>query len=1079
MSSGNQAARVAAVLENVQLAALQPVLTRFAPDLVVQCVANGELTADWNADGMAPAGSLQGNLQLHQLLVRSPEMIGTDEMRIEEVNSKLDLSLGSGRLQVAVMTLTSAVAAFDASGEISFPRLQQLLQQTTPASWKELAEAFAEDDWQARSNLDLSRLAALLPETLRIREGLSITSGTVRVAARSQQIDGRRIWTGQADATSLSATDGNQRLTWDRPVQAGVRIRREGGALVIDALQCRSDFLQLTGRGDASTATFDLNCDLDEFARELGRFVDLADIRIAGRLQGKATTEYAREQSSFRAHGAMQVEQFDLQLPGSLPWQEEELNVRFSAEGTGTPTGGLEQLETASLEVTERQDRFNISLLEPFRWQDSTAQARLSLALKGNLDRWTRRLRPFVPLEGLLAGGTADIRGNITLQPALAPVTVSFTDVTGDIASMKLHGYGLYLEDPQVRVVTSGTWNQETGVLASPLTTWASSAVSARADNLLVVLDGSPLPRISGAVAFRGGLDRLQAWFNPPSVPVTTRLEGLVNGQMQARHSGGMTRGRWDISIEKLGMLSLSDGVAARNPAAGAVPGGFPAQPVGYSRQWEPLWQETAPVRIRGEGSHETATGTIQLTSMEVTADAATLTASGSVAEMETRMLADLSGNISYDLAAISRRFPGLADSGVRIEGQQRRSFRLQGPLASATITTPAGISSGGPGGTRQYVSQQGHTVTGGISPDLHGQGSLGWASVSAWGVDVSGGELDGRLSSGVLQFEPLNLTVAGGKMQMTPRVELNGPEPIVHLAPGQILDNVQLTEEMCKGWLKFVAPMLADSARADGRFSASLSQAVIPASRPSSGDVDGVLSIHQAQVRPGPLASQLLSLTDTLKGIFDGKQRVDTGALGALTGLFGGGNTGAGQGAAATATGDNSRQLLVLPAQDVAFRLTQERIYHRLLQLQVDGVEVRTSGSVGLDQTLGLVAEIPVQDKWVSGKSWLESLKGQTLSIPIHGTLDKPQVDQRVLSDLASRVAGAAAGQFFEKNLGGGLKNQLEKTLGLPPSGSGPAGTPTPGTAAPANSPAGGLQQQLQNGLGRSLDGLFGPRSR
>ena len=1087
-TAASRAASAIIRLENVPVAALQPLLTRSVPGLAVECVANGELTAGWNASYSAPEGSLAGQLTLNQVQIRSQEVLGREELRLDGIDANVDVSVGGGRLQVAVLKATSAVTAFDASGEFSLARLEELANRATEADWRGLAGALSRDDWQVRSNIDLARLAALLPETLRIREGLSITSGTVRVAAKSHEVKGERIWLARADAGSLSATDGRQQFSWNRPLEAEVRVRRAADALVIDSLQCRSDFLQLTGRGDSSSATFSLSCDLDQFATELGRFVDLREIRIAGRLQGEATAAFEPQNAAFRARGNLQVEQLDLRLPRSLPWQEPQLNVLFAADGTGTPADGLEQLQQATLEVTGGRDRLSARLTEPLAWHDTEATAQLAVSLAGDLARWSRRLQAFIPLDDIAVAGMADVQGQFSLQPATAPVAIGFADVTGEIASFRLHTSGLYLDDPRVRVTTAGSWNGSTGVLVAPLTTWASTAVSARADRLEVRLTEGQLPQVTGAVAFRGGLDRLQRWTHPPELPPAVRLQGVVNGQVLAQHAADLTQGRWDITIDRLGLFSAAETVAASQPG-GAFPGGIPATTVGRTQRWEPLWQEVSPVRVKGEGSYSPSAGTARLASLEVTAEALKVTASGTLSELDSRMVSDLGGTIGYDLAALSRRFPGLAESGVTIAGQQQRTFRLSGPLvalpAAGTIHTgalPTGTPTTTPGGTQQFVTGgTGAATTVGISPELTGQGSAGWSNVSAWGIDVSGGELNGTLQAGVVQFAPLNLQVAGGTLQLTPQLQLNGPEPLLHVEPGTVLSNVRLTEEMCHGWLKFVAPMLADSARAEGHFSASLSRASIPVSRPGSGDVDGVLAIHQAEVRPGPLASQLFSLTETLQGIFSGKQSLNSGSLGALTGLLGGGQSGT---ANATATpAASTRQLLVLPAQDVAFRLTGERIYHKSLEMQIDGIPVRTSGSVGLDDTLGLVATVPVQDSWIEGTSALASLKGQTLSIPIHGTLSRPQLDQRVLSELASKVAGAAAGRFFEKNLGGELQKQLQQGLGLPFGGSGtstPGGTPaTGGGAGTAQPPAAGSpQQELQKNLGRALDGLFGPRA-
>jgi hypothetical protein len=202
----------------------------------------------------------------------------------------------------------------------------------------------------------------------------------------------------------------------------------------------------------------------------------------------------------------------------------------------------------------------------------------------------------------------------------------------------------------------------------------------------------------------------------------------------------------------------------------------------------------------------------------------------------------------------------------------------------------------------------------------------------------------------------------------------------------------------MCRTWLKYIAPLLADATQAEGHFSLTLDGASVPLATPQATRAQGVMTIHEAQVGPGPLSREFLGIAQQIKAIV---QRRPFGAQ----------------------DGAVSQQWLTLPAQDVAFEMADGRVRHRGFQWRVSGVSMRTQGWVGLDQSLALEAEIPIQDEWVQSDRFLSALKGQVVRIPVGGELSRPRIDQRVLRELASQTLGGAATKLLENELNRGLQ--------------------------------------------------------
>jgi hypothetical protein len=271
-------------------------------------------------------------------------------------------------------------------------------------------------------------------------------------------------------------------------------------------------------------------------------------------------------------------------------------------------------------------------------------------------------------------------------------------------------------------------------------------------------------------------------------------------------------------------------------------------------------------------------------------------------------------------------------------------------------------------------------------------------------------------MADGVVQIGPLDIPLSEGRLTTAPQLLLNERTPTVVFERGPLVQKVRISPEMCRLWLKFVAPLVAEATRAEGTLSLSLEGAAVPVMRPTQSDVAGTLEIHAAQIGPGPLAQQYIGLARQVRTLFDP-------AAGAAT------------------TVDPNRGWLVLPEQDVPFEVRGGAVHHRGLTMTVGDVKIETSGSVGIEsQEINLLTSIPLQESWFKGREGaLTALKGQSLVVPIKGTLTRPQLDGKVLENFAKQLAGSAVQGLLDK--------QIERGQGL-----------------------------LQQELGRGLDKLFGP---
>jgi hypothetical protein len=261
----------------------------------------------------------------------------------------------------------------------------------------------------------------------------------------------------------------------------------------------------------------------------------------------------------------------------------------------------------------------------------------------------------------------------------------------------------------------------------------------------------------------------------------------------------------------------------------------------------------------------------------------------------------------------------------------------------------------------------------------------------------------------------------------------LAAARPAMRLPGGKLLEGVRISPEMCAQWLKFVAPLVAEATRAEGTLSLELAGGELPLDQPWDGRLAGTLQVHAAQVGPGPLAQQYLAVARQLLAL-SGRQ-ANRQFEEQLAG----------------------RAWLVLPSQEVPFELNQGSVAHRGLTMQVGDLTIVTQGRVHVaTQQLDLAASFKLPESWFSQvQGPLAALRGQTITLPISGTLSRPRVQMQGLEGLGKQLAAGV--------VEGLLRNALQPAV--------PA-EKADGTA-PA-SPRGALLPEL----GRGLERLLGPKT-
>ncbi|QDU96909.1 AsmA family protein [Lignipirellula cremea] len=937
------------------LAAAEGLLRRVGYRVAPAGRLSSELSYQWEENGAEQALHIE-QLNGQAIRIAAPDWWGPTPVQTAALDLRGALQWSQGRLDASNLVLDSSLGHVEASGST------RLGAFTT----EDLVRALQQDNFGLKGRLNIAEVAAAAPQLLRMRNDLQLTSGEVDFTLSSQD-DAQQVrrWEASLHTSQLTALQAGQTVTWDKPIHLTAIARQTEQGPTIEKLDCTSSFLTATGEGTLAGGQIRMNCSLDQLANELRQFIDLTGVNLGGTVDMDAS--WRREADGrIAVNAAGKALRLAVAAPGVRPWNEDELSLTLAATGQAT-LAAVTRVDTAALRIQSASDALVVTLLEPIASPQADSSALVRCELGGELSRWADRAQSFVDLAGW------DVRGNVngSTEARLTLSRGDFAKGTLTVDGLHLAGGGMTIDEPRVEATGQGSWDTRSGSLSLLKATLASSALSLGASDIQV--ESAPgLPGLAGKVAYRADIARVSNWFLAGAAAPTYRAYGSATGEVQLSQRDGITTADCRNHLEQVVLMSRTV------PAPGVV------TPVSAAAGWMTVWQEPQ-VNASCQAQYHHEGDSLQIVRCDLAAELLSLAAAGRVTQLTASPQAELAGKINYDLARVATKLKPLMGLDFDLQGEGVRDFSLRGPLLPEASTP----GSGAPG--ENALGQLVHD-------DLQATFGLGWTSAAIEGMIFGPGELTARLEKGTVYVAPLDVAVSEGRLRAAPQIQLNASPTMLVLGQTALLEKVRLSPAMCRHWLKYVAPLLADSTVAEGRFSVNLQGAALPVANLVAGSCQGQLLVHSAQVGPGPLAQQLMGSANQLIAV--AKQQTFPGR----------------------STGTSSRQL-TLAEQTINFQLAQGRVYHENLVMQFDDVQIRTKGSVGFDQTLSLVAQIPVADNWLGNSPLAQSLRGKSIELPVQGTLKQPSLDSRSLTNLGKQMLQGTTNQLLEEGVNRGLQ--------------------------------------------------------
>jgi len=268
---------------------------------------------------------------------------------------------------------------------------------------------------------------------------------------------------------------------------------------------------------------------------------------------------------------------------------------------------------------------------------------------------------------------------------------------------------------------------------------------------------------------------------------------------------------------------------------------------------------------------------------------------------------------------------------------------------------------------TSEYPSGQ----TDKLMANLTAKAKLGFERAGYMGLDFGPTDVDIQMQKGLLKIAPFATTVNEGQFNFAGQVDFGQkPELLKITEPMQIIKDIKINDQTTKKLLMYLNPIFADAVNVSGIANFNCEQLIIPlsAAAQKQTEVVGTISMDKVRLQASDLLGQILS------------------------------------GAGTSARG------AVITIRPTKFVLRDGFLRYDDMQMDVGDNPFNFKGVIGLDKSLDMTITLPYTTRGRTARLGGETI-GQRVTIPLKGTIDKPELD-------------------IAKLLEGQLKQQLEDQL-------------------------------------------------
>ena len=827
-------------------------------------------------------------------------------------------------------------------------------------------------DGKASANIDLAALEQALPGLLPLREGAKLNSGraAVELVSISEGNQQRKIL--EIASETLQAQSHGKTFVID-PITLTATVSNREGRLQAEHFEWNSTFGSAIGSGNLEAGSADVKIDFGQLTTILLPIFEMSDTRFAGNAQGRVAWKRG-DRDVWRLTGNGQTTNFLIQLPGGRSIQRNAMHASIEAEGRWSDQS-LKELSQARVLINSVGLDIDASLTAPMTELSRKAKLPVLIRSEGRLDTMEGILGPWLPANINSFSGSF----SMDTQAAVGLSETVITTAAIELNAPKVNNGSRHFHQPLVKIQFDGNYRWPGNTLQARSITVVGDALS------LAAKGDATAQRVAMDVKYRAKLDRVQGSVheqiaskeviqpvayrpNPPVQSDAWMLLGDCEGDLSLRSVNQEMIVEFGSTGKNIAVLQ-----PAKEHASMQTTGPWPQLETQQQARAEVVWSEPN-LEIAGKLRYKTGSDTILADQIQVAGDWFATTLSGRATWATDSSEIRLGGPSRLKMNQVTQRLSHLAGMDIQATGIHEANLSIQA--------------------FEKPDEEIGFVIA----------TEMGWESGKIAGLTLGRAAIPIVLTDTSVEVAPTQVPISEGNLSFAGQVHYR-PGPLwMHLEPGTRAESIRLTSEMTDRWLKYLAPLVANATRIEGTLGAHLDEAIIVFDEPKQTQVTGRINIGEVQMNAGPLASQIIQGVTELKSLASG---------------FGS------QPAPAAPT----TNLVTLPPQTVDFAVSQGIVSHERLYLDMDRVQVVTSGRVGFDGNLNMIAQIPLDARWL-GKD-IRGLAGQVVTLPIDGSISRPSLDSSEVRQLATRLGVQAVQSTAESYLQQQLNKSLDKIFG------------------------------------------------
>jgi len=252
------------------------------------------------------------------------------------------------------------------------------------------------------------------------------------------------------------------------------------------------------------------------------------------------------------------------------------------------------------------------------------------------------------------------------------------------------------------------------------------------------------------------------------------------------------------------------------------------------------------------------------------------------------------------------------------------------------------------------------------LLPNLNARAKSGFEQASYMGLNFGVTDVNVQVDNGLLKIAPFTTTVNEGQFNFAGQADFNQKPTLFKTAkPMQIVKDIKVNDATTGKLLKYINPIFANAVNVSGIANFNCEQMSIPLSAEAKKNavVIGTISINQMRLQASDLLGQIFSASG----------------------------------------GASGSDMTIHPTR---FALQKGFLSYDNMQIDVGDSPVNFKGVIGLDKSMDMTVTLPYTMDGRTARTG-RATSAERITLPLKGTVDKPQVDMDKLLETQLQKQG------------------------------------------------------------------------